>query len=99
MEYFIALVFGIYALLFPLPFGAGFYLTIDYAWRALRYDKYIYRVYLWAASIIIQGIWLFIGMIDFVNKPQSFNPMLAWWAFAFVSSLIGLYTEDPYEHF
>lgn len=84
-----------------LFFGPGYLVTLGYLVRTVTTPSVAARRMIWICSILVQGAWLLVLVWDVVkqlssgrsvNEPRLFA---AWWIFATVASVVGLFAERP----
>jgi hypothetical protein len=82
-----------------LVFGPGYLVTVAYLVRAITTPPLRYRQVIWVLSILVQGGWLALDIVDILGKEEpttrltNANSMDAWWLIATVGSAVALMME------
>ncbi len=77
-----------------LIFAPGYAITAGYIARAFGVTSRPVRKLIWAASMLVQGVWLgwAIGQLPDIRHTAELL-FLFWWLFAFVASVIAFLAE------
>jgi len=82
--------FGPRVLILP-PTSVGYIVTAGYILRAVAVPSVNLRRFIWGTSILVQGVWLCVGIHDMTALRP--NLLLLWWLFATVCSVVAIATE------
>ncbi len=78
-----------------LVFAPGYLVTAGYIWRASTTPDLGARQLIWVASLLVQGAWLVLFLLDF-RLPQDFSQalLMSWWLLACAGSAWALHLES-----
>jgi hypothetical protein len=86
----------IHHLIFAMTTAPGYLVTAGYFWRAAVPPAYQWRIAIWIASILFQGIWLLV----FLGACQQDCARFLWFAACAVSMVVlPLESNDPQPAF
>ena len=75
-------------MMFMSTAGPGYLVTAGYFWRVVARPPYRWRVAIWIASVLVQGTWLVISLVD--GRP---SPAMMWWFGSCMGSVIAMAME------
>lgn len=92
---FLLLAFGPDVLLPITPFGYGYFVLAGYVMRAVTCPTLRVRRAIWIASIVVQGMWLCIGLACIKECASCCLILQLWWVFATITSVFAIIEEQP----
>jgi hypothetical protein len=77
--------------LLSVPFAVGYLVTAGYIVRVVTTPALGVRRLIWGASILVQGAWLCVGVVDLGRRGADL--VFWWWAFATLASVVAIASE------
>ena len=100
-----ATVWAIFCLIFMiygnwggrLIFGPGYLITLCYYWRGFGHPSLKATRWLWASSLLVQGVWFTFSAVATLSGHLGGGPsgliMVGWWLLASAVSALGLWLD------